>query len=180
MPLPIGHTAIGLAVFETKQSSTTTHHSRLALFFWITLLANLPDLDVLFGLIMQGNGAAFHRGPTHSLLFALAAGCLASQMGRLWSCIPKLGPGLCSLLILSHVVADMWLTTSPVSLFWPLEIHWTQGHSGWGQIVDMVLFQGVQDAGIAVTALAYVFGLRAVRYAARGHSLFSLDRKRAK
>jgi membrane-bound metal-dependent hydrolase YbcI (DUF457 family) len=179
MPFPIGHTAIGLATFETTQSSPA-RGSRLASVIFITLLANLPDLDVLFGLIFQGNGAAFHRGPTHSLLFALIAGYGASHMWRLWQRIPKVGFGLCSLLIFSHVVADMFLTTAPVSLFWPLEIYWSPGHSSWGQVVDMVLFQSYQDAGIAVAAMLYVVILRFIRSTVQGHSLFAFARKLVK
>jgi membrane-bound metal-dependent hydrolase YbcI (DUF457 family) len=176
MPFPIGHTAIGLAAFETAQSPPT-RSSRLAQILFITLLANLPDLDVLAGLIVQGNGDAFHRGPTHSLLFALIAGYGASHLWRLWHRIPKVGFGLCSLLIFSHVVADMFLTTAPVSLFWPLEIFWSPGHSSWGQVLDMVLFQSYQDAGIAVAAVLYVLTLRFIRGVLQGHSLLAFARK---
>jgi len=179
MPFPIGHTAIGLAAFESAQSPPV-RGSRLEQIFFITLLANLPDLDVLAGLIVQGNGAAFHRGPTHSLLFALIAGYGASQIWRLWRPIPKAGFGLCSLLIFSHVVADMFLTTAPVSLFWPLEIYWSPGHSSWGQVVDMVLFQSYQDAGIAVAAVLYVLALRYIRGTLQGHSLLAFARKLVK
>ncbi len=179
MPFPIGHTAIGLATHETARSSPA-RGPRLTSVIFITLLANLPDLDVLLGLIFQDNGAAFHRGPTHSLLFALLAGYAASWMWRLWHRIPRLGFGLCSLLIFSHVVADMFLTTSPVSLFWPLEIYWAPGHSSWGQVVDMVLFQSIQDAGIAVAAMLYVLTLRFIRGTVQGHSPFAFARKRSK
>ncbi len=179
MPFPIGHTAIGLATFETAQPSPA-RGSRLASVIFITLLANLPDLDVLFGLIFQGNGAAFHRGPTHSLLFALVAGYGASQLCRLWHRIPKVGFGLCSLLIFSHVLADMFLTTAPVSLLWPLEIYWSPGHNSWGQVVDMVLFQSYQDAGIAVAVMLYVLILRFIRSTVQGHSLFAFARKLVK
>jgi membrane-bound metal-dependent hydrolase YbcI (DUF457 family) len=176
MPFPIGHTAIGLAAVETAQSPPTLC-SRLSQILFITLLANLPDLDVLVGLIVKGNGAAFHRGPTHSLLFALMAGYGASQLWRLWRRIPKFGFSLSSLLIFSHVVADMFLTAAPVSLFWPLEIYWSPGQSSWGQVVDMVLFQSYQDAGIAVAAVLYVLALRYVRGALQGNSLLAFARK---
>ncbi len=179
MPFPIGHVAFGLATFETAQTSPD-RGSRLASIIFIALLANLPDIDVLFGLVFQGNGAAFHRGPTHSLLFALIAGYAASWLWRLWRRIPRLGFGLCSLLIFSHVLADMFLTNAPVSLFWPLEIHWAPGHSSWGQVVDMVLFQSYQDAGIAVAAVLYVLALRFVRGTVQGLSLFAFARKRSK
>lgn len=172
MPFPIGHTAIGLAVYETAQTKPV-YTSRTAYIIYITVLANLPDMDILFGLILQDNGAAFHRGPTHSLLFALLFGFLASQFYRLWPRIPRLGFGLCSLLIFSHVAADMFLTASPVSLFWPLEIYWSQDHSTWIQVIDMVLFQSIQDAGIAVAVLAYMMVLRFVRGAVHKRPLLA-------
>jgi membrane-bound metal-dependent hydrolase YbcI (DUF457 family) len=166
MPLPIGHTAIGLAAFETARS-THDGGSRPARFLFIMILANMPDIDIVLGLILQGNGAAYHRGPTHSLLFAVVFGFLASHLWRLERRIPRMGFGLCSLLIFSHVAADMFLTSTPVSFFWPLEIYWTQGHSNWGQVFNMVIFKSIQDVGIAVAAMIYVLALRFMRSAAR-------------
>jgi hypothetical protein len=52
------------------------------------------------------------------------------------------------MLILSHVVADYFLTSSPVSLFWPFEVGYSTGNSGWGQLFHTVLFEAAQDAGI--------------------------------
>ena len=177
MPLPIGHAAIGMAAYETARSKQDSG-SRLAKGLFIIFLANLPDIDVLFGLFLQGNGAAFHRGPTHSLLFALVCGFLASHLWRLWPRIPRMGFGLCSLLIFSHVAADMFLTSTPVSFLWPLEIHWTQGHSTWGQVFDMVLFQSVRDAGIALAAAIYVLALRSIRSAGKVRSRFGVSGRR--
>jgi membrane-bound metal-dependent hydrolase YbcI (DUF457 family) len=179
MPFPIGHTAIGLAAYETAQSKPA-FGSRTACFLYITLLTNLPDLDILAGLMIQGNGAAYHRGPTHSLLFALLFGFLASRAWRLWRRIPRFGFGLCSLLIFSHVAADMLLTSSPVSLLWPFEIYWSPEHSTWGEVVDMVLFQGIQDAGIAVIALLYVMTHRFVRGMVQERPLFAFAGKRSR
>lgn len=179
MPLPLGHSAIALAIYETKRSASASH-TRWPHFLAVTFLANLPDLDILAGLIFQHNGAVFHRGPTHSILFAVAAGFLASRLWRLRPWIPRLSAGLCICLILSHVIADMLLTSSPVSLFWPLELYWSQGHSSWGQVIDMALFQSLQDLGIAAAALIYVVLLRIFRSAAQGHWVFSFAAKRAK
>lgn len=172
MPFPLGHTAIGLAAGETIQP-LQKQSSRWAYFIFVALMANLPDLDILLGLVLHGNGAAYHRGPTHSLLFAALCGYLASHAWRLRPGIPKVGFGLCSLVIFSHVAADMLLTATPVSLFWPLEVHWSQGQSSWRQILDMVLFQGVQDAGIVLAALIYTVVLRNFRAIVRGGSLFA-------
>jgi len=162
MPFPLGHTAIGLAAFETARKSDSCG-SRLGLFVYITVLANLPDLDVLAGLLIKDNGTAFHRGPTHSLLFAVIAGYLASRIGRWWRYIPRLEFGVCTLLIFSHVAADLLLTSAPVSLFWPLEVHWSLGYSGWASVLHQALFQSVQDLVIAAGTVIYLFALRQVR-----------------
>ena len=176
MPFPLGHTAIALAAYETAQQSEA-RNSRIGLMIYITVLANLPDLDMLFGLLVQGNGSAFHRGPTHSLLFALAAGYLASRAGRLWRRIPQINFGLCTLLIFSHVIADMVFTSSPVSLFWPFEIYWSREHAGWADVIEMALLQGAQDFIIAAAVLAYLFVLRKIRKGACLTDLF-FDRAR--
>lgn len=162
MPLPIGHTAIGLAAAETLNSATAKH-SRVAQFIFVVILANLPDIDMLAGLFAYGNGAVFHRGPTHSLLFALIAGYAASHLWRIWRRIPRLGSQLCILLVFSHIVADMLLTSAPVSLLWPLENNPLTGYSGWGDVIQMVAFQNVQDAGIVLAVLLYLLVLRTIR-----------------
>ncbi len=185
MPLPLGHTAIGWAACESTNISPhlkdeNTLGSRLPYFFFIAFLANLPDVDVLFGLLIHGNGAALHRGPTHSLLFALLTGVLASHGWRLWHRIPRFGFGICAILVFSHVVADMTLTSSPVSLLWPIELHLTTGHSSWGQVVHMVLFQSIQDAGIIVGSIIYVVGLRFLRRKRPVFTKLAVARRRIK
>ena len=146
MPLPVGHTAIGLATFEL-----TSHRSgfrRWKRFLFITVLANLPDIDVIIGLLLTWNGNAFHRGPTHSLLFALTAGLFAWQLGRNWLKLSEISYRLCFLLILSHVIADAVFTNSPVSFFWPLEVNWSPGHAGWTEVLHTVLLESYQDGWI--------------------------------
>jgi len=179
MPLPLGHTAIGLATYETAQD-TDQHHSRWGIFIFITILANLPDVDVILGLLLQGNGNLFHRGPTHSLLFALLAGYIASHLWRLGERIPRLGFPLCFGLIFSHVLADMMFTTAPVSLFWPFQVYWSPGFSGWGTVVHAVLFQSIRDAAIIVACMLYVFILRLLRGNLKGLWVPAMVRRRWK
>jgi inner membrane protein len=129
MPLPLGHLAIGFATHCLISKNTdSVNQWKLAIF--IIILSNLPDIDVLFGLILQSNGSTFHRGPTHSILFALIMGFAASKSSRLWSQIPVISFKICFFLILSHVVSDYFLTNSPVSSFWPLEVSWSTGNVG--------------------------------------------------
>ena len=163
MPLPIGHTAIGLATFEL--SSNRSGFQRWKRFIFITVLANLPDVDVIFGLVLTWNGNAFHRGPTHSLVFALLAGLIAWHLGRHWLKMPELTYRLCCLLILSHVFADAIFTRLPVSFFWPLEVNWSAGHAGWTDVLHAVFLQGFQDGWILLGCAVIVI---LNRYA-RGH-----------
>lgn len=177
MPLPLGHTAIGLATYDTIQDAES-NHSRVAIFILITILANLPDVDILIGLLFRGNGNLFHRGPTHSLLFALAAGLAASRLWRVWGRIPRLGFGICFSLVLSHVLADMLFTSAPVSFFWPFEVYWSSGFSGWGNVVSAVLYQSIRDAGLIAACALYVFSLRLLRSSLRRRQVPAIIRRR--
>ncbi len=163
MPLPLGHTAAGLAIHDVyaKGNSTLGLWKTLAL---VIVLTNLPDIDVLVGLIVHGNGNFFHRGPTHSLLFALVIALLASNVWRCWSRIPKLNFLFCFLLLLSHVVADAVLTSSPVSFWWPLELHLSTGYSGWREVIQSVLFGAFRDLGIIVVSAVVLLLNRIIRH----------------
>ena len=99
MPLPLGHAAIGLTTYEL--SAGTSAFRRWKRFVFIVLLANLPDIDVLIGLVFRWDGNAFHRGPTHSLLFALFGGFMAYYAGRYWLKIPNINYRQSALLIFS-------------------------------------------------------------------------------
>lgn len=68
MPFPLGHAAGGLAIYELYAKNGFKVRPWKALVF-IIVLTNLPDIDMLIGLILQANGNIFHRGPSHSLLF---------------------------------------------------------------------------------------------------------------
>jgi membrane-bound metal-dependent hydrolase YbcI (DUF457 family) len=155
MPFPLGHTAIGLAVCKTAAPADTSP-LKWTLPVFIAVLSNLPDLDILAGLLLQDNGNLFHRGPTHSLLFALLTGYLAGQTWRLGVHIPRLRFSLCFMIVFSHVLADMAFTSSPVSLFWPFEVHWSGGNSGWGHVWHAIVFDSIQDLGIVAVALSYI------------------------
>ena len=147
MPLPLGHTAIGLATHDLscKGNSTTNPWKT---FLLVLFLANLPDIDILIGLVIHSNGNVFHRGPTHSLLFALAMSLLASSAWKIWPRIPRVSLLVSFLLILSHVLADAILTTAPVSFFWPLEVNWQVGLCGWKDVIDSIFLRAFQDVGI--------------------------------
>jgi hypothetical protein len=78
------------------------------------------------------------------------AGFLAHRAGKRWNAVPQLSFYACFFLILSHVAADALLTASPVSFWWPLEIHLSAGYAGWKDVFHTVLFDGFRDAGIVL------------------------------
>lgn len=149
MPLPFSHAAIALTTHDVC-SKNNSAFSWWKVVVFVVVLGNLPDIDVLIGLLLQGNGCVFHRGPTHSLLFALSMGFLASIAWKFWSQVPKMSFGSCSLLILSHVLADFLFTSSRVSFFWPFEVNWATGYSGWRDVINSVFLEAFQDTGIIV------------------------------
>ena len=149
MPLPIAHSAIGCTI-HTLCSADKSGFSRWKALLGILIISNLPDVDVLLGIVCEGNGNVFHRGPTHSLVFALIVGFLASRVLGLWSQLPKFSFRICFLLILSHVVADSVFTSSPISFFWPTTVNWIGGYIGLRHVVDLVLFGNYQDAKIII------------------------------
>jgi len=162
MPLPLGHTALGLITYETGTGDSAFR--RWKRFVFIAVLANLPDIDVVIGLMFKWNGNAFHRGPTHSLVFALTAGFLVYFAARRWLGIQGISYRLSAMLILSHVLADALLTDSSVSFFWPLEVYWSQGHAGWTDIVHSIIFEGFKDGWIVLCCGVGIVLIRLARW----------------
>lgn len=155
MPLPIGHAAIGFTTYSFCNGNESTY-SRWKILLGILVLSNLPDIDVVLGIVFKGNGNIFHRGPTHGLIFALIGGFLAYRICRCWSQLPKLSFRICFLLILSHILADSFFTDSPISFFWPFTINWSTGHSGLKDVVHLVLFGNYRDVGIIIGCASLV------------------------
>lgn len=159
MPLPLGHAAVGLAVYELFPGEKTPL-GRLKAVALVSILSNLPDVDVILGLVFQWNGSAFHRGPTHSLVFALAMGVVASRAWRVWAFIPKMSGWACTAIVLSHLLADCLLAGGPMSLIWPLEVSYSTGHTGWGEVVRTVARGGWQDSGTILVAAVFIAAVR--------------------
>jgi membrane-bound metal-dependent hydrolase YbcI (DUF457 family) len=113
-------------------------------------------------------------------LFALIAGLAASKLWRLWHRIPRYGFQLCALLVFSHVAADMLMTSSPVSLLWPLESNATLGYEGWAHVMNTVVFKNIQDLGIVLAAITYLLVLRIIRSDRGMRRLSAGDRRRVK
>jgi len=170
MPLPIGHAVIGFTtqiLFSAEESSS----DRWKILLGVLILSSLPDVDVLLGIVFHGNGNVFHRGPTHSLMFALIGGFLATRVLRLWSQLPMFCFRICFLFILSHVVADLVFTNSPVSFFWPITVNWSNGYIELRHVVNLVLFGNYRDAEIIIGCVFLILlhrtflGVGTIRYA---------------
>ena len=155
MPLPIGHAAIGFATHSFCNGNESSC-GRWKVLLGILILSNLPDVDVVLGIVFIGNGNVFHRGPTHSLIFALIGGFLASEVWRLWSQLPKFSFRICFLPILSHILADSVFTSSPISFFWPITVNWNAGYSGLGDVLNLVLFGHYRDGKIIIGCASLV------------------------
>lgn len=146
MSLPLGHAVLGLTAYDlTVDAGKASVFRQWKILAGVVVLANMPDIDVLLGLLYSGNGQLFHRGPTHSLLFAVCMGILYSSCSRLWKSLPAIGFFNTVLLIGTHLLADTIFTNAPVSLFWPLELSMSNGFQGWGDIVHTVIFKATND-----------------------------------
>jgi LexA-binding, inner membrane-associated putative hydrolase len=162
MPLPLAHAALGLTTHELvgENQPIPSLWRKLAL---IGLLANLPDVDMVIGLILQGDGSLFHRGPTHSLLFAAGIGWLASRAWRWWTRTASPSLLWCASIILSHILADALFTSAPISLLWPLEVHWSTEHCGWLDVIDSVLLGSGADMGLIFGAVLVILFSRVLK-----------------
>jgi membrane-bound metal-dependent hydrolase YbcI (DUF457 family) len=111
------------------------------------VLANLPDVDLLIGLLLKGDAQAYHGGVTHSIFFAVVMGLVASLILRRrfairWSLF------VFSLAVASHVLVDSFTgthigvhSTRGYALFWPFS------QTVWP--MPVTLFPGVQHDTLA-------------------------------
>ena len=118
MPSPIAHAAAGLIVALAGEKTVASERVRIPWAFFLTcmVLAALPDLDWLI--------PGFHRGPTHSMGFAVlvtlvAAGITQPVTGQVRWRIAL----ICGLAYASHIFMD-WLGQDPtanpgVEALWP-------------------------------------------------------------
>lgn len=115
MPLPIAHALVGASLVAAIHTRPDSHRYLIALMAG-AILANAPDLD--FFLVFTLHSRAWHRGFTHSLIFASFV-CLlfvlAAGKQRLRDALA------CGLAFASHGILD-FLTTKiggGVELLWP-------------------------------------------------------------
>ncbi|MEW6218357.1 MAG: metal-dependent hydrolase [Thermodesulfobacteriota bacterium] len=152
MPMPLGHAAVGLLAYRLASLLRRRPWS-WAVAGAVAVLANLPDVDILAGLVLRDNALAFHRGPTHSLLFALVLGLGTAWLWRRASGRASLDPVAAVAVVLSHLAADVLWSGIPISFFWPLEVYWATGRRGWPQISRALAASGRLDAWLIAGAL---------------------------
>jgi inner membrane protein len=132
-----GHVAVGLLTGRLHgggdRLERRTRWATLALF---TILATLPDLDVLLVAFGASEKGAFgHRGALHSLTMALAAGVFCALAARWWRW-PVLRTALAgAAAVASHTLLDLLDARGKgLALFWPLSS--ARFHSHWRLLPD--------------------------------------------
>ena len=128
MPLPIAHSAAGLTGYFAfkKRKHNSISKQELYLLALCLLLANLPDLDFVAGLL-YGELGKFHHGPSHSFLVCVIIAILVFYFVRykFTRISNRRVLASCLLSLLSHPVLDYFSkdTSAPfgVPLFWPFD-----------------------------------------------------------
>jgi membrane-bound metal-dependent hydrolase YbcI (DUF457 family) len=159
MSLPLGHAVIGLTVYDsTSDSADPSVFRSWKVAAMVVVLSNLPDIDILFGLLYSGNGGLFHRGPTHSIFFACIMGLIAANGWRIWKGMPRVRFHQAFILIASHLAADFFFTDAPLSLLWPFELSLSSGFQSWGDVIHSVVFRALNDiAAIMICTIVIIF-----------------------
>lgn len=122
MSVVVGHTITGYAVAELQPANPFNAWWKTAAF--VAVVANLPDLDLLVGLLVD-RPLDFHHGPTHSLAAALAFGAIAGLLAtllkrRFWSFFWLSAAVYASHVLLDAVAPERSGPHSGVALFWPV------------------------------------------------------------
>ena len=164
MSFPLGHAALGLTAYDlTTNADEVSVFRQWKVLAVVVVLSNLPDIDVIFGLLYSGNGEMFHRGPTHSLLFACLLGMLYATCARKWETLPPIKFFHAFLLIGTHLFADSVFTDVPISLFWPFELSLATGFQGWTDVVHSIIFEATNDIAIIMVCATVVILRRVFR-----------------
>ena len=164
MSFPLGHAAFGLTAYDlTSNAEEVSVFRRWKVLAVVVILSNLPDIDVIFGLLYSGNGQLFHRGPTHSLLFACLLGGVYATCSRIWKALPPINFFHSFLLICTHLFADSVFTDGPISLFWPFEMSFAPGFQGWTDVVHSIIFKATNDITIIMLCATVVILRRVFR-----------------
>ena len=119
MPLIVGHGLLGASVVAAAREPGTIRNDAR---FWAlgAALGVLPDLDLFFTWILE-LGIKWHGAFTHSFVFAIFVGWLATRLDRVrWQEF-----AIYSTAVFSHALLDMAVkkTYGGVALLWPFSTH---------------------------------------------------------
>jgi inner membrane protein len=120
MPFPIAHGIIGASLFAATQKRLSRDKD-IRLMLLAAGLAMLPDLDFLLTWVFDLHG--WHRSFTHSIVFAVVTGLVASHLAAAKSFRAAIGLVLAPL---SHGLLDALMTSGKgagVELLWPISEH---------------------------------------------------------
>lgn len=109
----IGHALTGVISKQRIKTELQPEKERL-LYILAAAAALLPDLDVLFFILIRPDGMLPHRGFSHSLLFAVLAAALLTALTRKAFPVPRLRLFLVYLVpLLAHLALDYLMGAGP-------------------------------------------------------------------
>jgi len=160
----LGHVALGMAAARLHDNARPSLSSMT---FW-SALSLLPDVDVIgFPLGVQYGDPWGHRGATHSLVFAVAAGLVAGVAGRRVTRERARTAIVASAVLVSHGLLDT-MTDGGLgcALLWPFDL--TRYFAPWRPIPVAPIGLGMLSAyglivvlvELAMFAPALLFALR--------------------
>jgi len=174
MPYASGHLigCWGLAKLYEKAKGYAFSHLEWGLLLFGSIL---PDADLLIDWTF---GTQLHRGPTHSLLFAIAVGlivCGATAMlkhgQRSKQCKPMAYGFAIAFGILTHILLDMTLGKPGIRLLWPSGLGvWFFGmapyppHSFFSENLSRLLRFAIVDMALGVLWLGYFWMRKRIRF----------------
>jgi inner membrane protein len=123
MPLPFGHSLMGLALYEATERKENYWDWRVIMLF--VFIANAPDLDFVPGFLVGDPNRYHHHYLSHSLGFAMFVGTIVAALlalrGERRFCRNTM---TLTLVCFSHMILDFFTadTSQPFGLpmFWPL------------------------------------------------------------
>lgn len=128
MASTVGHGLCGVALALTLAVANKQYRAALPLreLAFVAVLANLPDIDFLLGMIFFADPQHLHGGFTHTFAFALAVGAVIGLWLKRWWALER--PWwFYSLVVASHPVVDSLAgpnvglnATKGYALLWPL------------------------------------------------------------
>jgi membrane-bound metal-dependent hydrolase YbcI (DUF457 family) len=108
MATTVAHGLIGICAFCAANATLPAGRRLPIELSWLVIAfvaANLPDIDIIFGLVLSGNHSALHGGVTHSLAFATFCTLVALVTWR----DPRqriIFALLVGFLVVSHIIVD--------------------------------------------------------------------------